>query len=49
MLSFKDVTTITIKDLNRERCPRISADDVVSLIRMGQDDIVIVDIRNPVQ
>lgn len=46
---FKNVTNMTLKELNRERCPRISADDVVPLIRNGRDDVVIVDIRNPVQ
>lgn len=38
-----------LQKLKKERCPRISADDVVSLMRVAPDSIIIVDNRNPVQ
>lgn len=45
---FKDVTDIPLQQLKNERCPRISADDVIALIKKTQDGVVLVDIRNPV-
>ncbi|XP_044759268.1 TBC domain-containing protein kinase-like protein [Coccinella septempunctata] len=44
-----DISGVTLEDLNRERCPRISAADTVELLRNSPDRILIVDIRNPVQ
>lgn len=38
-----------MEDLNKERCPRISAADTIELLQNSPDNIVIVDIRNPVQ
>ncbi|KAK5650705.1 hypothetical protein RI129_001734 [Pyrocoelia pectoralis] len=45
------VTTMGIpaQDLNKEKFPRISVDDVVNLIRNDSERIIIIDIRNPTQ
>jgi TBC domain-containing protein kinase-like protein len=44
-----DISNVTLQELNRERCPRISAADLVDLVRNDPDKILIIDIRNPVQ
>ncbi|KAF2901025.1 hypothetical protein ILUMI_05165 [Ignelater luminosus] len=43
------ITGITVQELNREKCSRISANDVVNLVRNFPHKIVIIDIRNPLQ
>ncbi|KAK9887878.1 hypothetical protein WA026_000183 [Henosepilachna vigintioctopunctata] len=44
-----DISGVTLNDLTRERCPRISATDVVDMIRNTPEKILLVDIRNPLQ
>ncbi|XP_018562554.1 TBC domain-containing protein kinase-like protein [Anoplophora glabripennis] len=44
-----DISGVALDDLKRERCPRISATDVVSLIRNHPDQVLLVDIRNLTQ
>ncbi|XP_045476153.1 TBC domain-containing protein kinase-like protein [Harmonia axyridis] len=43
-----DISGVTLEDLTRERCPRISAADLVQLLRNSPDRIIVVDIRNPI-
>ncbi|KAJ8921997.1 hypothetical protein NQ315_008635 [Exocentrus adspersus] len=44
-----DISGVTLDELKKERCPRISANDVVDLIRNHPDKVLLVDIRNIVQ
>lgn len=43
------MSELTVNDLNKERCPRISVIDLVDLIRNQPEKVIVVDIRNPVQ
>lgn len=42
----QDINDIELIDLQNERCPRISANDVIYLKNKKPEEIVIVDIRN---
>ncbi|XP_044258848.1 TBC domain-containing protein kinase-like protein isoform X1 [Tribolium madens] len=44
-----DISNVSLQELNRERCPRISASDFVDLVRLDPEKILIIDIRNPIQ
>lgn len=44
-----DISGVTLQDLKKERHPRISARDVIDLVRNRPDDILIIDIRNMTQ
>lgn len=44
-----DITNVTVQELNKERCPRISAKDVIKLVRNNRNSIVIIDIRSPTE
>ncbi|XP_023017738.2 TBC domain-containing protein kinase-like protein [Leptinotarsa decemlineata] len=44
-----DIENITLEELKKERYPRISAHDVINLVRNQPDDILVVDIRNLTQ
>ncbi|RZC33417.1 TBC domain-containing protein kinase-like protein, partial [Asbolus verrucosus] len=44
-----DISGVTLQELNRERCPRISVADFVDLVRNQSDSILVIDIRNPMQ
>ncbi|KAF5294637.1 hypothetical protein FQA39_LY02769 [Lamprigera yunnana] len=45
--TLMDISLITVQQLNKEKSPRISVHDVVDIIRKSPNEIVIVDIRNP--
>ncbi|KAG5897208.1 hypothetical protein JTB14_022559 [Gonioctena quinquepunctata] len=44
-----DITDITLEELKKEKYPRISANDVINIVRNQPDKILIVDIRNLTQ
>ncbi|CAH1185880.1 unnamed protein product [Phyllotreta striolata] len=44
-----DITGVTLSDLKRERYPRVSARDVIDMIRTNPRKILVIDIRNMVQ
>ncbi|CAG9823731.1 unnamed protein product [Phaedon cochleariae] len=44
-----DISGVTLEDLKRERYPRISANDIVSLVRSNPEKMCMVDIRNMTQ
>ncbi|KAF5298584.1 hypothetical protein FQR65_LT09678 [Abscondita terminalis] len=48
-ITLSDIHLISVQQLNKEKCPRISVNDVVSLIRNSLEETIIVDIRNPPQ
>lgn len=43
---IKDVNNIELKDLQNERCSRISANDLIYLLRNSADNVAVVDLRN---
>ncbi|VEN40483.1 unnamed protein product [Callosobruchus maculatus] len=44
-----DISGVTLQDLKRERCPRISANDLLDLVRNSPQKVLVVDIRNITQ
>lgn len=44
-----DVSGVSLEELKRETSPRISANDVIYLLRNTPKQVLIVDIRNPTQ
>lgn len=42
---FQDINDIELKDLQTERCPRISANDLVSLVNEKPDEVIAIDLR----
>ncbi|XP_072385061.1 TBC domain-containing protein kinase-like protein [Diabrotica undecimpunctata] len=44
-----DISGVTLQDLKKERYPRISAKDVIDLVRSKPDKLIIIDIRNLVE
>lgn len=40
---------VALRDIQRERCPRISAADLLDLIRTAPYNLLMIDIRNPVE
>lgn len=41
-----DIDEITLKELQQETCPRISASDLIRLVSEGDDKAVVIDLRN---
>nr|CAH7737912.1 unnamed protein product [Callosobruchus chinensis] len=44
-----DISGVTLQDLKKERCPRISASDLLDLVRNSPQKVLVVDIRNITQ
>ncbi|ENN79317.1 hypothetical protein YQE_04226, partial [Dendroctonus ponderosae] len=42
-----DIVGLKLEELKKERCPRISANDVVNFVRNRPNDVLLIDIRNP--
>ncbi|KAK4883180.1 hypothetical protein RN001_006499 [Aquatica leii] len=48
-ITLSDIQSISVQQLNKEKCPRICVNDVIALIRNSPNEVIIVDIRNPLQ
>lgn len=46
MNQFQDINGIELKDLQNERCPRISANDVIELRSEKPEEIAVIDLRS---
>lgn len=45
LLLFQDISGITVSDIQNERCPRISANDLVDLLRGDPEATAVIDLR----
>lgn len=45
----QDIDNIELKDIQNERCPRISANDVAMLVHNEADKVVVIDLRNSLE
>lgn len=45
----KDVSGVELSDLQHERCPRISANDLIKILTESPDGLVVVDLRNKME
>lgn len=44
-----DIDEVTLKELQQETCPRISASDLIRLVSEGPDQAVVIDLRNKME
>lgn len=48
-LYVKDVNGVELNDLQHERCPRISANDLVKILTESPNGLIVIDLRNQLE
>lgn len=48
-MALQDVSDVELKDLQNERCPRMSANDLLDLVNNRPDEVAVLDLRNSLE